>query len=148
MTRRTNVHVDPEPFPLTDVIEYVAEHYRPLVLFLADTRVRMKEACALDIGDVDLTTDPPTMTVTKTKPDGSDNSRTVALRTARVVEVMRQAMADGAPNEPLFVTPDGNEVDPASFAFGVWVPAADHARDMLGLAAAPRLHQLRSGAWY
>jgi integrase len=140
----------------------VTPHYRPLVRFLFGTGLRIGEATALTVADVDLNANPATVTVTKSwkrgttgmvlgPPKTRKGRRTVSLP-AQVVDDLTPLVAGRAPSDLLFVSQEGGVVRSEILrrkwarwrADTVWDPAArQHVQRVPALGKSPRVHDAR-----
>lgn len=123
------------------------EHWRPMLLTMVGTGMRLGEVRALQVRDVDL--EQQTLRVVrafKAEPGGwvegppkSRRSRRTITLPAEVVAALRP-LVDGKPGDALvFTTPTGNVVYPGNLRDRVWRPACQRA----GITPIPRLHDLR-----
>lgn len=131
------------------ILERVDPPWRPLILTLAGTGLRIGEATALQVRDVHLDQAPPTLTVSRGwvdtggperitgAPKTERGRRTIALP-PRVVAAISPLAAGRPPSAWLFVGDDGG---PASrdHAYQRWIRWVKSS----GIGKAPRLHDLR-----
>lgn len=109
----------------------IAEHYRPLVLTLVGTGMRLGEATALIVGDVDVerneirirrafkrTGKTPEIGTTKSR----RSDRTVAAP-PQVIEALRPLIAGRRPTDRLLVSKRGTEIRQSWFHKRYWRPA-------------------------
>lgn len=144
--RREPVFLSPDEF---DAILTAAEpEWRPLLITLAGTGIRIGEATALRVWDLTLNTDPPSLRVARGwewthggghklgAPKTARGRRTIALG-ADVAAVLADIIA-GRPGEDWLFTHDGGPVRRHHIAprWARWV------RDS-GITRRPRLHDLR-----
>lgn len=139
----------------------VTPHYRPLVRFLFGTGLRIGEATALTVADVDLGTRPATVTVTKSwkrgttgmvvgPPKTRKGRRTISLPTEVVADLRPLVKRD--PGELLFVSQTGGVVRSTMLRRkwdkwrrdDVWDPSArTRVPRVPRLGKAPRIHDAR-----
>lgn len=143
------VRTDPEkPHVFLDasqagaLVGNVAEHYRPLVVFMLGTGLRLGEALEVRVQDVDFAAG--RLVVSRTF-SGGRVSHTKGRR-SRVVPLPRVVLEDLAARAAvrpadglLFTSPTGGRVDAANFRKRVFYPAAEAA----GLPEGTRPHTLR-----
>lgn len=131
--------------PLDAVERIVKEtnpHWWPLGTTLYRTGIRIGEAAALNVGDVDL--DARTMTISESRsyvpkrytdsgqygenkePKSERSERTIGLPDD-VVEVLRPLVEGRHPSEPLFVGPKGGRLSPDRYRQREFGPAAKRA---------------------
>jgi integrase len=143
------------PAEFETVLAEVPEHWRPAFLLLAGTGLRLGEALALTVADVDLLASPPVVRVTKalryraghgyaTGPTKTKRSRRTVTLPANVVEALIPLVTRPA-YESLLVGPTGKPVYPTNLYARVWKPAVDRcrAREFAPLTKQPRIHDLR-----
>lgn len=127
------------------LLAHVADHYKPLVVFLVGTGLRWSEATALHSRHVDI----PNGTVRvqqawKRIPGGFELGPPKSPKSRRTVNAAVQALAAvapllGKPNDLVFTTPTGKPVSHSNFYNRIWKPAARAA----GFDRPPRIHDLR-----
>lgn len=129
------------------VLDAVAEHYRPLVAFLAGTGARWGEATALTWGDFDLHAEVPTVRIARAwkkgkagvylgSPKSRKAIRTVTLPVSLVRELRPLA---GAADALAFTSVEGKRVQAQHFRERVWHPAITRAQ----IGKRVRVHDLR-----
>jgi integrase len=147
-------------------------YYRPLTLFLIATGVRIGEATAVQVRDLDLTGARPTVTLRRAWKKGAGNARqlgstksrrgnrTIVLPAELHADLKRLAWGRGA-KEFLFVGPRGAVIHPNNFRERQWARAKAAARItkdvtphslrhtsaswLLGAGVAPQVVQHRLG---
>ena len=145
------------PAEFAVLIDRVSDHYRPLIMWLYGTGMRLGEATAVRIADVHLWQTPATVTITRAwkregkigPPKTSAGRRTVSIP-APVVEAIRPLM-DRQGDALLFVNANGDRVQQASLhdLWQRWI--RDVTIDTRGnithrtpaLGKVPRIHSLR-----
>lgn len=130
------------------LVQATPERWRPLVLTLVGTGMRIGEAIALNVDDVDLDTDIPVIRVTKTwrqvnggypaPPKTAAGRRTVSLPRS-LVKVLRPLTEHRTGDAPLFTNTRGKRIHVSVLRNRVWHPSVERA----GLSPAPRIHDLR-----
>lgn len=143
-----------EVVALADAMDSIAPHWSPLVLFLADTALRIGELAGLRVVDVDLGTGTVIVARNAVEVEGHiaiGEPKTAAGRrvvptltadTARAVAARIDRLGLGA-DDPLFAGPDGGILRASAFRARVWYSAVARA----GLAAPrPTPHSLRHSA--
>jgi len=143
-----------EVLALAGAMETLAPHWSPLVLFLADTALRIGELAGLRVADVDLGTGTVTVARNAVEVEGHiaiGEPKTAAGRrvvptltddTARALAVRVGRLGLGA-HDPLFAGPDGGILRASTFRARVWYPAVVRA----GLSVPrPTPHSLRHSA--
>lgn len=155
--RREMTFLTPTEFQV--VLARANPHYRPLLMTLYGTGLRLGEATALRISDLDLTAKPPTLTVARAwKNDGvlgapktRAGRRTLSIPSPVVVELTR-IIEGRAPDELVFVNLAGGRVLQASLhdLWQQWIRDydTDHATGepkprKPKLGKVPRIHDLR-----
>jgi integrase len=137
--------------------------YQSFVLTLVGTGLRWGEATALQVGDLDLDADIPTLRVSRAwkmtgshkrelgPPKTSKGRRVIGLP-SEVAAVLRPLTDGRSSNDFLFVNPGGGPLRSDRFHTRVWGPAMDRLNatsDVNGdpikaaLAKRPRIHDLR-----
>ena len=146
------------PAEFAVLIARVSPHYRPLVMWLYGTGMRLGEATAIRVGDVHVEQTPVTVTITRAwKRDGkigppkTDAGRRTLSIPMPVVDAVRPLMLDRPPSELLFVNTARTRVKQASLhdLWQRWI--ADVTVDTRGnvtrrtpaLGKVPRIHSLR-----
>lgn len=147
------------------LLSKVAEYYRPLVLLLVASGLRWGEATALTVADLDLTSTPATVRVTKAwkrdenrhwyvgPPKTRRARRTVSLPDD-LVGVLRGVIASKAPGDLVFPNTVGSQLSSSRFWTQTWTPALEAAMNPLRpdgspdpdaprLTKRPRVHDLR-----
>ncbi len=147
------------------LLSKVAPFYQPFVLTLVATGLRFGEATALTLGDVDTSTRPATIRVTKAWKRDEDSRyyvgppktkrarRTVSLPD-ELVDVLLPLLAAKRPDELLFTNTTGQWLSSSRFWTSRWTPALDAAchpvkpdgtpdPDAPRLTKRPRVHDLR-----
>lgn len=132
----------------TKVYDVVDEAWKPLVLTLVGTGMRIGEATALKVSDLHLFDDPPTVTVSRTwtftaggprqtgAPKTERGRRTISLGDNHA-RVLRAHVEGKAPDDWVFLH-DGEPVKQQAldYRWRQWIKKA-------GIAKKPRLHDLR-----
>ena len=138
------------PQEFSHLRSFVAEHYQPLVTFLAFTGLRFGEVQALEVADVDLLAPTPIVRITKSwrrTPGGFEVGPPKSRRSRRTVSLPDEAVDAVAPlvarpgTDLLFTTRGGGRVLHANFYNRYWRPAADAFAAETGKR--PRIHDLR-----
>ncbi len=147
------------------LLSKVAPFYQPFVLTLVATGLRFGEATALTASDVDVSTRPATIRVTKAWKRDEDSRyyvgppktkrarRTVSLPDD-LVDVLLPLLAAKRPDELLFTNTTGQWLSSSRFWTSTWTPALDAAchpvrpdgtpdPDVPRLTKRPRVHDLR-----
>lgn len=145
---------DPDEMVCLDYAEFnrlhkaIAEHYRPLVLFLVGTGTRWGEATGLRVADVHLADETVSITTAWKRIPGEGLVRgPVKTRAGRrtiklppeLVDTLRPLVQAKRKTDLVFTTERGNVIHIAPFWRRIWVPAVDNA----GLDRRPRVHDLR-----
>lgn len=135
----------------------VAEHYRPLVMALYGTGLRLGEATALQVRDIHLEHAPATLTVARAwKRDGvlgapktKAGRRTISIP-GPVVDVIAPLLADKKPDELVFTNTAGRRILQASLhdLWQQWIAdvvlvKGEPVRRTPRLGKVPRIHDLR-----
>lgn len=134
------------------IADQLDDHWRPYFVMLVGTGLRVGELMALNVGDIDLSTKPPAVRITKalryTRGKGFEVGPTKTRRSRRtvsldptVLEHLAPALDRPAPDR-LVVQPNGRPMYPTNLYARIWRPAVDKARKA-GLAKNPRIHDLR-----
>lgn len=130
------------------LVEAVADHYRPLVVFMIGTGLRWSEATALQSRHVDLANGvvrvEQAWKLVKGAPGGKVLGPPKSPKARRTVNpaVMALAAAQpllGKPNDFVFTTITGKPISYSGFYDRTWLPACVEA----GLDPRPGLHALR-----
>lgn len=155
--RREMTFLTPAEFEL--VLQRATPHYRPLLLTLFGTGLRLGEATALQIGDLHLEDVPATLTVARAWKNGgvlgppktARGRRTIALP-REVAEAPRDVAGDRAPGELVFVNMGGRRVQQATLhdLWQTWIDDTEwepRTRSRVprspALRKVPRIHDLR-----
>lgn len=156
-TKREAVFLSPEEF--NALLHFIPVYYKPLVYFLVSTGIRWGEATALTWADLNLTTQPATVRVSKAwkkatggpvlkHPKSSKARRTVAMHAGLVAALG----TPGARDELVFPgRRSGKHLWHARFTESTWKPAVEKAMDkdlcaklgLTPLSAWPNPHDLR-----
>jgi integrase len=139
------------PGEFTTFLEFVSEHYRPLVRFLFATGLRWSEATALtaehvDLGGMRLFV----VTAWKRQPGGeslsldpkSTKSRRTVTLTPRLADILASATYNKVAGDLVFVNKAGHRIQSGTFYNAVWDPARKRA-EAAGFGKHPRVHDLR-----
>jgi integrase len=137
------------PVEFSTVLEALPGHWHPLVITLAGTGLRFGEATALQVRDLDLDADPPTLRVARAwkHTDGhgrelgapkTEKGRRLVSLPPQVVDAIRPVVAGRAREAFVFTNTAGRPIRQNSF-HEVWTAAL--ARTDLGKR--PRPHDLR-----
>lgn len=135
----------------------VADHYKPLIMTLYGTGLRLGEATALQVRDIHLEHTPPTLTVARAwKRDGvlgapktKAGRRTISIP-APVVDVIKPLLAGKAADDLVFTNTNGTRVLQASL-HDLWqgwirdftVVKGEVVQREKKLGKVPRIHDLR-----
>lgn len=147
--KTVKVRTDPErPHVFLDaaqvgaLVEHTDEFYRPLMVFMLGTGLRLGEALEVRVGDVDFAT--ARLTVSRTFSGGRvSHTKGRRERVVPLPRVVLEELATRAAQRPadglLFTSPGGGRIDAANFRRRVFYPAARSA----GLPEGTRPHTLR-----
>lgn len=134
-----------------------AQHYRPLLMCLYGTGLRLGEATALQVGDVHLEHTPPTLTIARAwKRDGrvgppktKAGRRTISIP-GPVVDAIKPLLAGKKPDELVFTNTAGRRILQASlhdlwqgWIADVVIVKGEVAKRKPRLGKTPRIHDLR-----
>lgn len=142
------------------VLEFIPDHYRSLVLFLAGTGARWGEATAVTWADINTGVEPAMLTINKAWQKGAKNRAVLgppktekANRTISLWPDLVEALGDRQAGGELVFKGPRKESRVWSWAFhnGAWAPALDAANDPercaeIGrqpIGKRPRVHDLR-----
>ncbi|GAA5198459.1 site-specific integrase [Microbacterium jejuense] len=156
--KREAVFLSPDEF--ATLLHFVADHYQPLVLFLASTGTRWGEATAVTWGDINARVNPVSVRIDKAWKKSETNVPVLkhpksqrANRTISIPSDAVAAMGDrGAASELAFSTRDlKRRVRYQTFRARVWLPAVAKAMDvdlceregLVPLTRRPTPHDLR-----
>jgi integrase len=161
--RREMTFLTPAEFQI--LLARATPHYRPLLMFLFGTGMRLGEATALRKSDVHLEFSPVTVTVSRAwkkggglgAPKTAAGRRTISLP-PQVVEALRPLMATRAAGDLLFVNMDGRRILQSTLhaMWQSWIDDTVYDRDTgtrlprtPALGKVPRIHDLRHShaAW-
>lgn len=154
--RREMTFLTPREFAI--LLDRATPHYRPLLVWLYGTGMRLGEATALRVSDVHLEFTPPTVTVTRAWKRGGElgppktaaGRRTIALPAA-VVEAVRPLL-DRDPDALVFTNTAGRRILQASLhdLWQGWIAdwridptTGARAKRTPALGKRPRIHDLR-----
>lgn len=134
----------------------VTAHYRPLIMWLYGTGMRLGEATAIRVGDVHLEQTPATVTVTRAWKRGGVIGPPKTAAGRRTLSIPRQVVAeiaplmDRPPGELLFTNTAGRRVLQASLhdLWQGWIADVvlvdgKAVKRMPALGKVPRIHDLR-----
>ena len=154
--RREMTFLTPAEFQV--LLARASEHYRPLLMFLFGTGMRLGEATALRVSDVHPEFTPATVTITRAwkkgaglgPPKTSAGRRTISIPQALVeaIEPLRQGRS---PDDLLFTNTAGRRILQASLhdLWQGWVtdwtpgPSGKPVKRSPALGKVPRIHDLR-----
>lgn len=145
------------PAEIQVLLRRVSDHYRPLIMTLYGTGLRLGEATALQVRDIHLEHTPPTLTVARAwKRDGvlgapktKAGRRTISIP-GPVVEVIRPLLDGKRPDELVFTNTAGRRILQASlhdlwqtWIADVLVRNGEPVKVTPRLGKTPRIHDLR-----
>jgi integrase len=154
--RREMTFLTPREFAV--LLERATPHYRPLLVWLYGTGMRLGEATALRVSDVHLEFTPPTVTVTRAWKRGGElgppktaaGRRTIAIPAAAVEAV--RPLLDRDPDALLFVNTAGRRILQATLhdLWQGWIAdwridptTGARTKRTPALGKRPRIHDLR-----
>lgn len=155
--RREMTYLTPAEFGI--LLERATPHYRPLLLTLYGTGLRLGEATALQVRDLSLGHVPPTLTVARAWKNGGAlgppktkaGRRTISIPT-QVVDAILPLLAGKAPTDLVFTNTAGRRILQASLhdLWQAWIADAEFdrrtgtvRRRTPALGKSPRIHDLR-----
>jgi integrase len=135
------------PVEYVKVLEQIPEHYKPLVVFMANTGTRWGEATALTWADIDLARRPPHVSINKAWKKGVDGRAVLGPPKSKAgrrsiplsEKVVAYLPTRGAPDDLVFTGREGGRLWYGMFNTRIWKPAVKRS----GIDKTPNIHDLR-----